>query len=104
MKLLGKLFKRKKKGLITSPKLKICIIDDATTNLWDTFGISKERKDEIIAVCMQGHKLYDEKSKSYEFIVDRCIHVNEVVVSTIIFERMCEDHDPYTAFKKFFEG
>ena len=104
MKVLGKLFNRRKKKLINSPELKICIIDDTTTDLWITFGITEERRDEIIAICEQSYKQFDIKSKSYEYIVDKCKHVNEVVTATIIFERMCDqqnDH-PLAGLMKLF--
>lgn len=94
MKGLGKLFNRKKK-LVNSPELKICIIDDTTTDLWTTFGITEERRDEIIAICEDSYKQFDIKSKSYEYIVDKCKHVNEVVTATIIFERLCEKNDDH---------
>jgi len=89
MKVLGKLFSRKKK-LVNSPELKVCIIDDTTTNLWVTFGITEERKKELIDMCATVLKKSDSKSEAYVEIVDNCKHVNEVITSTIIFERMCE--------------
>jgi len=101
MKLLGKLFKRKKK-LVYTPELKICIIDEGTDNLWTTFGITEERRDEIIAFCMESQNLFDEKGQCYEYIVDRCKHVNEVVTATIIFERMCERPHPLNGLMKMF--
>lgn len=92
MNMLGKLFNRKKK-LVNSPELKICIIDDTTTDLWCTFGITNERRDEIIDLCKEALHDSNSKSECYVRIVDQCKHVNEVVTATIIFERMCEQEN-----------
>ena len=101
MNLLGKLFNRKKK-LVNSPELKVCIIDDTTTDLWTTFGITDKRRDELVDVCKDSLKLNDSKSDAYVYIVDRCKHVNEVITATIIFERMCEQasENPLAALLK----
>ena len=103
MNLLGKLFNRKKK-LVNSPELKICIVDETTTDLWITFGITEKRRDEIIDICKNAFKEADVKSECYKIIVDKCNHVNEVVTATIIFERMCDqqnDH-PLASLMKLF--
>jgi hypothetical protein len=89
MNLLGKLFNRKKK-LVNTPELKVCIIDETSTDLWTNFGIIENRRDELIDVCKQAYKTYSNKHESYVYIVNNCKHVNEVVATTIIFERMCE--------------
>lgn len=101
MKVLGKLFNRKKK-LTGSSELKICIIDESTTDLWVTFGITEKRRDELVDICKDSLKENDTKSHAYVYIVDRCKHVNEVVTATIIFERMCEqaNDNPLAALLK----
>jgi hypothetical protein len=102
MKMLGKLFGKKK--LVDSPKLKVCIIDDTTKDLWITFGITENRRDDLVEICADAYKKFDEKSLSYQYIVDRCKHVNEVITTTIVFERMCEgpsDH-PLAGLIKLF--
>lgn len=102
MKVLGKLFNRKEK-LVSSPELKICIIDDATTDMFVTFGIIKERKDKLFDICQEAYNKHDIKSEAYVYIVDRCKHVNEVVVCTIMFERMCTvSDDPLARLAKMF--
>jgi hypothetical protein len=103
MKVLGKLFNRKKK-LVNSPELKICIIDDTTTDLWTTFGITEERRDEIVDLCRKTLFDSDSKSECYVRIVDQCRHVNEVVTATIVFERMCDRQEahPLSGLMKLF--
>jgi hypothetical protein len=89
MNVLGKLF-NKKKTLKATPLLKLCIIDDTSTDLWVTLGITNERRDELIDICEQAYHQFDSKSLCYEYIVDHCKHVNEVIPTTIVFDRMCE--------------
>jgi hypothetical protein len=103
MNLLGKLFNRKKK-LTDSTELKVRIIDESTTDLWTTFGITDQRRDEIVDICKEAYKLHDIKSHSYVYIVDKCKHVNEVVTATIVFERMCEgpSEHPLVGLMKLF--
>ena len=102
MNVLGKLFNRKKK-LVNSPELKICIIDDTTSDLWTTFGITDKRRDEIVDLCKKTLHDSDSKSECYVRIVDQCKHVNEVVTATIIFERMCDrENDPLSGLMKLF--
>ena len=102
MKVLGKLFNRKKK-LVNSTELKVRIIDDTTTDMFVTFGIVKKRKDELFDTCKEAYDKYDIKSEAYVYIVDKCKHVNEVVVSTIMFERMCNySNDPMMRLMKMF--
>ena len=103
MKVLGKLFNRKKK-LVNSPELKVCIIDDTTTDLWITFGITDKRRDEIIDLCKETLHNSDSKSECYVRIVDQCKHVNEVITATIIFERICDrqEEHPLAGLMKLF--
>jgi undecaprenyl pyrophosphate synthase len=102
--MLGKLFKRKK-TLKSSPALKICIIDDTTSDLWVTLGITDERRDEIIKLCKNAYVNHDTKTGSYEEIVDKCRHINEVVTACIIFERYCEMHNnPIAGLMKMFSN
>lgn len=100
--MLGKLFKRKK-TLKPSPALKVCIIDDTTSDLWVTLGITAERRDEIVQFCKEAYDNHETKTNSYSEIVDQCKHVNEVITACIIFERVCDAHDnPMTGLIKMF--
>lgn len=103
MNVLGKLF-NKKKTLKAVPILKVCIIDDTTTDMWLTLGITNERRDELIDICEQAYHQFDSKSLCYEYIVDHCKHVNEVIPATIVFERMCEgpSNHPLSGLIKLF--
>ena len=87
-KFFKSLFKKKK--LKSSPELKVCIIDETTSDLWATLGITEERRDEIIAFTRKAYHNYETKTDSYAAIVDQCYHVNEVITACIVFERLCE--------------
>lgn len=87
MSMLGKLFKRKKE---TVQEFKLCIVDDTTSDLWITLGITEKRRDEIIAICENAFENNNTKTDCYKEIVDQCTHINEVVPACIIFERMCD--------------
>ena len=89
MKWLGKLFNRKKK-LESSSELKLCIIDDTTDDMWTTLGIIDERRNEIVKFCQEAYRIAEKKHQSYQYIVERCKHINEVIVATIVFERYSE--------------
>jgi hypothetical protein len=84
--MLGKLFKRKKE-LKPSNEMKVAIIEDSTDNLYTNFGITDERRNELIELTLASYKNHSNLSKSYEEIVAKCKHVNEVIVCVIIFER-----------------
>lgn len=89
MSMLGKLFKRKK-VLKSSTELKVAIVDENNSNLYYTFGITDERKDELVEITKANFKKHTGISKAYEEIVENCKHVNEIIVCVIIFERIIE--------------
>ena len=102
MSMLGKLFK-KEKGLKPSTELKLCIIDDTTSDLWVTLGITEERRDEIVAFCKKAYHDHNVKTACYKDIVDQCKHVNEIVPACIVFERICDvENNPLAGLMKVF--
>lgn len=90
MSMLGKLFKKEK---TTTQEFNLCIVDDTTSDLWVTLGITDVRRDEIIAFCEKAFENHEVKTDCYKEIVEQCKHINEVIPSCIIFERMCELHN-----------
>jgi hypothetical protein len=102
MKSLQNLFKRKK-TLKPSTALKLCIIDDNTSDLWITLGITEERRDEIVAFCKKAYNDHNVKTACYKDIVDQCKHVNEIVPACIVFERICDvENNPLAGLMKIF--
>jgi len=92
MSMLGKLFKRKK-TLKPSPELKVCIINEESTDLYEVFGITPERRSDLVKLTRQAIMDEEDASQSYKVIVEQCKHVNEVIVCTIVFERIREEHN-----------
>jgi hypothetical protein len=90
--MLGKLFKRKK-TLKPSPELKVCIINEESTDLYEVFGITPERRSDLVKLTRQAIMDEEDASQSYKVIVEQCKHVNEVIVCTIVFERIREEHN-----------
>jgi hypothetical protein len=103
MSMLGKLFGRKKKELEPSPELRVCIINEESTDLYEVFGITSERRTELVKLTREAILSEEDASQSYKVIVDQCKHVNEVIVCVIVFERMREEgNDPMKMLAKLF--
>ena len=92
MSMLGKLFKRKK-TLKPSSELKVCIINEESTDLYEVFGITPERRSELVKLTRKAIMEEDDASLSYKVIVEQCKHVNEVIVCAIVFERIRDEHN-----------
>ena len=88
MSMLGKLFSKKKKELIPSTELKVCIVDDTSNDLSDTFGITDKRREELIKITDNALRSEENISECCKIIVDQCKHVNEVIVCIIFMERL----------------
>ena len=103
MSMLGKLFGKKEKTLQPSPELKVAIVNDESTDLHEVFGITLERKKELNKLTREALMSKEDASASYKVIVDQCKHVNEVIVCTIVFERMRDQaHDPMHKLAQIF--
>lgn len=88
MNWLGKLFKKKKKGYNTDCNYKLLIIDDTQEHLHDIIGITEARAEELTEMCIKayrGHKYFHE---TLEEVVSNCKHVNEVVFSTLVTQKV----------------
>jgi hypothetical protein len=105
MSMLGKLFGKKKKTLKPSPDLKVCIINEESHDLYEVFGITDERRRELNQISSKAYHDFDDASKSYEDIVKHCNHVNEVIVCTIVFERIKDNRsNPARMLAELFGG
>lgn len=82
---LEKIFKKRK--LEPSLELKVAIINDDSDDLYETFGIIEERKQELIKLCDYS-LLLKKSSDSYAYIVENCKHVNEIIICCIILDTM----------------
>tara|TARA_R110000868_G_scaffold205742_2_gene454356 strand:- start:921 stop:1190 length:270 start_codon:yes stop_codon:yes gene_type:complete len=82
---LEKIFKKRK--LKPSLELKVAIINDDSDDLYETFGIIEERKQELIKLCDYS-LLLKKSSDSYVYIVENCKHINEIIICCIILDTM----------------
>jgi hypothetical protein len=104
MNLFKNLFKKKLKP---NGELKICIVEEHPSDLYVIFGITDERKKELHNIVKDAVNQFDDLSLSYEYIVDNCKHINEVVICVIITERLINSksqslmHGFFEAFKNF---
>ena len=87
---LEKIFKKRK--LEPSSKLEVAIINNDSDDLYETFGIIEERKQELIKLCSYS-LLLKKSSDSYVCIVENCKHVNEVIICCIIINSMKEHYN-----------
>jgi hypothetical protein len=87
MKWFRKLFK--KKSYPQDNKFKLCIINDESDLIHEVLGITEERCRELTKLCIEAYDATDAKTESYSMIVDKCTHVNEVVMGIQIFEKIC---------------
>jgi hypothetical protein len=87
MKWFRKLFK--KKIYPQDNKFKLCIIDEKSDLIHEVLGITEERCRELTNLCIEAYDASDMKTVSLGYIVERCKHINEVVMAVQIFEKVC---------------
>lgn len=103
MSILKNLFKPKSK-LKPSTDLKLCIINEESDDFYEVLGITKERKEELLALCKKEYKTRNDLSETLANIVDNCNHVNEIVICVILIERLREtSNNPLNMLKQIFE-
>jgi hypothetical protein len=90
MKWLGKLFKRKKKSYNTDKQYKLLIIDDSKELMHEILGISEERAEELINICIKAYDDHDQLHACLEDVISKCKHTNEVVMATMIMQRVID--------------
>lgn len=86
MKWFRRLFK--KKSYPQDSKFKLCIIDEKSDLIHEVLGITEERCKEITKLCLEAYNVNDIKTNSYAMIVEKCVHINEVVMAIQVFERI----------------
>jgi hypothetical protein len=89
MNWLGKLFK-KKKNYNTDNKYRLLVIDEKAELIHLNLGISEERADELLHICLTAYKENQMLHQALEYIVDKCSHTNELVFSSMIFQKMID--------------
>jgi len=90
MNWLGKMFKKKKKGYNTDGQYKLLIIDEKADLLHRNLGITDERAEELIEVCLNAHNKYDILHEALEKVVSECKHTNEVVMASLMMQKLID--------------
>ena len=80
MKVLGKLFNRKK-NYKADQKFEVLLIEEESSSLNEALGISEERYKEIVTFSIDAFKEGDRYSDSCKIAIEKCKHINEVVLA-----------------------
>lgn len=97
MKVLGKLFNRKK----TYPKnnkFEVLIIGEDTSDFQGMLGITDKRRDELLKLAVDSYKKHDLFTTSCQVAIAECTHINEVVLLMTILTKIREvESNPLSA-------
>jgi hypothetical protein len=84
-----KIFRRRKKTTYTIEyKNKLLIIDEDAEHLHTSLGITSERADELMNICVECFIENGNLPVALKILVDNCKHVNEIVFSTMLFHKL----------------
>lgn len=92
MKVLGKLF-TKKKEIKTYPQegeFKLCIINEDTDILHETLGITDARAKELSEICLNAWDKHNKTTSMLQEMLTHCKHMNEVTMVFFIFHKIVE--------------
>jgi len=90
MNWLGKLFKKKKKTYNTDHNYKLLIIDDSKELIHEILGISDERAEELLNICLKAYDNNTHVHTCLEDVVSECKHTNEVVMATLMMQKVID--------------
>lgn len=90
MNWLGKVFKKKKKSYPQDIKYQLLIIDEKAELFHEIIGVSEERAQYLLEVCLTSYKEYQQLHSALEAIVNECSHTNEIVFSTMMFQKIVD--------------
>lgn len=80
MKGLGKLFNRNK-NYKADQQFKVLLIEEESSSLNEALGISEERYKEIVTFSIDSFKEGERYSDSCKIAIEKCKHINEVVLA-----------------------
>jgi len=89
MNWFGNMFKKKKKTYKQS-EYKLLIIDDTSDLIHVILGISEERAEELLNACLKAYDSHTQLHLCLEDIVNQCKHTNEVVMSTMMMQKIID--------------
>ena len=81
MKGLGKLFNGKNKNYKADQKFEVLLIEEESSSLNEALGISEDRYKEIVTFSIDAFKEGDRYSDSCKIAIEKCKHINEVVLA-----------------------
>jgi len=97
MKVLGKLFNKKK----TYPKynkFEVLIIGEDKSDFQEMLGITDKRREELLKLAFKSYKDNDLFTTSCQVAVAECTHINEVVFLMTILTKIREvESNPLSA-------
>ena len=92
MKVLGKLF-TKKKEVKTYPQdgeFKLCIINESTDIMHETLGITNERAEQLAKSTLECFEKHDKVTDMLNEAFSHCKHLNEVTMVVFMHHRIVE--------------
>ena len=91
MKWLGKLFSKKKKlKYNTDNKYELLIIDENADYLHLNLGITEERSSDLTRICIDSYRKNNNLYIALSEVISECKHTNEVVFTSMIFQKVCD--------------
>ena len=104
MNVLGKLF-NKNKNYKADQKFKVLLIEENSSSLNEALGISEERYKEIVGFSIDAFKNTERYSDACKLTIDKCNHINEVVlaITTLAKIKSMTDNPLASLFSKFGE-
>lgn len=91
MKWFGKLFK--KKQLYNQSDYKLLVINEKAELLHEIFGISEERADHLLDVCVHAYHKNNQLHSCLVDVVAACVHTNEIVFATMMMNKVIEKNN-----------
>lgn len=90
MKLLQKIFKKKKESYPKDIKYQLLIIDENAEYFHHIIGITDERAQKLLDLCLISYKDSQKLHTALETVVNTCNHTNEIVFCTMMFQKIID--------------
>lgn len=79
---------------------KLLIIDDKADLMHEILGISDSRAQELLMAADKAYNDHDKLHLCLEELVAICVHTNEIVLSTMILQKIIDQKNATYDFKK----
>jgi len=93
---------RKKKKYSGKQEFKLLIIDDESSELTTSLGITEKRVDEIVEICRKSYKEANKLTEAIAATLLKMNHINEATYALLILSRLHErqESNPLFSFLK----